>query len=483
MNRYDPSVAKLCFERYAEVLSAATVLILASYAYRHSWFQVEDILHFNDWRQLGPWAALQVPIDAYRLPLHQLCSGLFYQVFGLHFGSAELLLTALLGVDIWAMNRVLKKLGVARLWRAWAILFLSTNVYYLDLLTWWSAALHRLPFIGLSLWACSTWLDFRGGRRPAYLGLSLLAFFLALGFYAKAILIPGLLVLLELTLKRLDRQAQRPVLLPLLALLGLDLLDIAASLYWPVSAGLHIVISTATPRIVWVAVQHSIAAFLPWTAHLTQMPRTMAEALSIFADSMIGCTRSCQGLFALLVLAAGSLLARRKPATAPALQAALVWLVVNAILISISVQIGRFGGGPVLLDRYYFEVIPGTLIFLALAVQACCPEPGGIRPVWLLGVGLFALILAVSAIKVALQEYQRTTYPLYNTTAQVLPQVLRQVSSAPARCFQDQVLPEFFVPKIYGRQLNWSIVLDLLPQPPQLAQRADCQRLKVTPAP
>ena len=442
------------------LIAGVTLLVLGVLAWRHSWFEIEDILHFRDWQQQSLWRALWTPIDVYRLPLHQLASGWFFSILGMHFGAAVLVMLGVLLADLVLLSAIFRRLGVNSFWSAIVLFAVACNVYVLDLLTWWSAALHRLPYVFFCLLTCWAWLAYRQQGRRYHALLCILGVLCGLGFYAKAVLIPAFVVLLELVLLADGQPAQHPTGRLGAALVVLDLAYVVASLVWPIGNHSSVLIDGYTPAIVWSASQHYLLAWLPMTAHLDHSFGPQGQQIAALS------------LLALLTLAV-----IRRPRSGPFWIGFILALGANALLISISVQIRRFGVFALELDRYYFEAIPISAIFLGVALQRTL-ETGRLRRLpW--AVLILGLVFAWSDVSVSRAEYQRTLFfRYYDGTARLMHKVMHQIAQLPpGSCLRDTAMPEIIVPHIYGMVQPWSLLLELFPLHIAIKNDPGCYRI------
>lgn len=440
-------------------VALATLVCLSVLAWQQSWFVIEDIWHFRDWDNMGPWRAMWFPIDNYRLPLHQLGSGLFYRFLGMHFGIAVMVMVMELLAGLFLLGAVLRRLQVSTFWSSVVLFVVACNVYVFDLFTWWSAGLHRFPYVAFTLLSLWAWLGYRarGLRRDAWLCLA--GFLLALGFYAKAILVPGFLILLEGSLVLAGRRPVFPVRGWLGLLVAIDLIYALGNILWPAEPNRQVLINMHTPEIIWVAMQHYLLAWLPFTAHI---------------DRQWG--MSYQTAVALLMIGTFAVLLWYRRGSWPFVAAFFGVIIANAFLISISVQVRRFGIASILLDRYYFETIPISAVFLAPALSCINASVPFIRQgAPLIGAMVVAVGLAVSDIRESVAEYHRTFFHDYFATRQLVHKVVGGMQSLPlGACWKDSRLPEQIVSAVYGTVQPWSTILDRFPNLPSQGTGGDC---------
>jgi hypothetical protein len=187
------------------VEAAAAVLVFASTAVllvataRHVDYVADDIWSFYLARTTPLPEFVRTPIDVHYVPLHRAVSYALAWLFPMRFGAGLTLLAACYAAALHATWRVLKRLVPAR----WALPFLAlfaANGCMHSLFFWFSAGLHRLPFLAATAYAVDRYLAYRDeprlSRALAVAGLQIVA----LGFFSKALFLPLYLAGLELVL-------------------------------------------------------------------------------------------------------------------------------------------------------------------------------------------------------------------------------------------------------------------------------------------
>jgi hypothetical protein len=174
-------------------------------------FSGDDIITFGSMRALRLPEFLLTPINEHFVPLHRLVAYLANTVAPTNFDVALFILTAfhVLGVvylhgSLRLLERLLlheREAGSRTLCvtqSSWLLLGLyASHVYLSPLYGWWTAGLHRLPFIAFALMGAFYYL--RARDRGGWQGLALVAACLlaSLGFFVKGVLVPFYLVGLE----------------------------------------------------------------------------------------------------------------------------------------------------------------------------------------------------------------------------------------------------------------------------------------------
>lgn len=167
---------------------AAYFLYLYSFTIQHGHFIADDFDHVSEAFSRGAWEMALTPIDVHLAPLHQLSSYLFFHTFGLNFNVAVTLLLftlAAAGLVLFAGLRPLVGGNVA----AMTVALVLLNQAWVNVTMWWSAALHRIPFMLCCALCLYGYVKYRESFRWRHGAIFLLALVLSFGFYSKAILI------------------------------------------------------------------------------------------------------------------------------------------------------------------------------------------------------------------------------------------------------------------------------------------------------
>lgn len=186
-----------------------------------SYFREEDfdtmwlasVLPFDELLLLG--------IDEHFVPLHRLVSYVLYELAPMDFGAALLVLFGFQLLGVIYLYRVLKVVETSHISvsgselpepitaatnglllnriESWVLLGLYCTYVYLGVLfLWFTAGLHRLPYIAASLIAMYHYLRYRHGRRLLDSLICFAATLCGFGFFTKGVLIPVYLLALEL---------------------------------------------------------------------------------------------------------------------------------------------------------------------------------------------------------------------------------------------------------------------------------------------
>ena len=169
----------------------AYVLGLVYYSATHSWFLGQDFDHLVLLQKLGFKEYLLEPIDIHNpLPLHRFFCWLFYQPLKMSFAGAMAFLGVLHLAGVYFFYRVLQciKPGLSSALLAGG---LCVNFYVLDLFSWWSAGLHRFPYLALIFIACYMTLAESSQVKPVRTMICVaLVQLIGLGFFEKAVFLP-----------------------------------------------------------------------------------------------------------------------------------------------------------------------------------------------------------------------------------------------------------------------------------------------------
>ncbi|MEO4048040.1 hypothetical protein AAFN46_13220 [Pseudomonas sp. CAU 1711] len=183
---------------------SATVIFV-----RHnSHFISDDFDHFDDAISKSLGEMLATRIDVHFAPLHQLASYLLFKLSPLNFDVALGVMIAGWIGGVLLLYLVLNRLAPQRM-ALLVTLIAATSPAWLHILIWWSAAIHRIPYLLLQAMACFYYLRYRENRRKAEALLCLAMQVIALGFYIKAILFPVILIAVEGCLSFFNKKLSR----------------------------------------------------------------------------------------------------------------------------------------------------------------------------------------------------------------------------------------------------------------------------------
>lgn len=363
------------------------------FALKNSDFIGDDYDHFQLVGSMPLLQYLFTPIDVHFVPLHRLFSWLLLEIAPLDFSLAVAVLTVFQLASTVMLALLLQRLRPGPWNRALIVLF-ACNGVLLPLLAWWSAGIHRLPYIFLSISCLYFYLGYRQQRRWSDLlgcwGCAILAF----GFYGKAVLIPVYVLALEFCLSwRLGFAALRRYALGMAMLLAVGVYVGWYLLYAPV-------LRLDGPSSISTAIQIALA-FMRILGGLLVLQQPGAWSLG---------TALIVAGWGVAIL--GTCLWRRENLVYWLALLGLVGL--NFLMISGSSRGQLFGDLLALSPRYYFEVIFLVVIFLCLILNPTdasqrCAEGRGTRGLGVLTVCLPVLYapLAYQAEKVQFSDYGR----------------------------------------------------------------------------
>jgi hypothetical protein len=354
---------------------------------------------FNAFRLANELPMLDVvltPSDLHFSPLQRLASYAIYKLAPLNFDVALAVLVTfhLLGVFYLYKTLELIRSTVANVWLCF---WYATNVYLSWQFLWWSSAVHRLPHILFSIVCVYNYLCYRRSGSMLRLLACFVCWIAAAGFFAKAVLLPALLLGIEICLipatTRRDLVRNGVVILALFA-------------------------SSAAFTFLWLSRVGTSLGGLDWNpARWLAMVRigTMRSQLGWFGIPAVGLSMPRLG-----VLTCSLVLAFLFYSIVRAPRSILAWIAMLAI-VAANILMGweaprseayRLFG--VLSARYYFElmfvvVLFAAFVFDALTRRRCERDERGKRPTkWMEGLeqgipGLLVLrrrsgVLAISAL-------------------------------------------------------------------------------------
>jgi hypothetical protein len=322
----------------------------------------DDIEGFWQAKNLPFGEYLLSPIDIHRLPLHRLTSHILFHAAPFNFAAGEAVLVA-----FHLAGCVLLFVTVERIGRSAANYFLvelyAMNPYVGPQLFWWTAGVARLPCIFFSTAAVFWYLRYRAqGARMSFV-LSFLSLLLALGFFAKGVLVPFVLVALEAVFRLGEREShtaaprrsdsirKRSGVWALLAASGA--LSIAYVVAWRAATPQSLRQANVDPSFLLLYLKWS------WTVF------GLGAAGYLFQDA------SSFGIWIGVIWIAGLMYSIARGRTALA-----AW-VSAAVLISTSMYMGTSQAranlvGPFAAlssDRYYLELAPTLVLFASVALR------------------------------------------------------------------------------------------------------------------
>lgn len=182
-------------KQLASLICIAFSLAIFYYTQYNSWFLGQDFDHLVLLQDLSFNEYLFTSIDIhFPLPLHRLFCWLFYQQLNMNYAAATAFLIALHCATTYLLYNLLENIA-----KSTFNIFLAgiyfTNFYTIDLFTWWSAGLHRFPYLLCMISACLI-LSKLNNQKVALKAISIAGIqVIALGFFEKAALLPLYLAL------------------------------------------------------------------------------------------------------------------------------------------------------------------------------------------------------------------------------------------------------------------------------------------------
>lgn len=362
-----------------------------------SYFTQDDYYNFGLAAERGlSWDYLAEPVFQHLLPGARFASWLLQVVAPLSWGVATGALLTAVAASALLLQHVLTLL-VGRVWWRFPLTFIfAMSVSHTRNLEWWSGALVGVPATLTGLAAIAAWLHWRRSSSVWWLLASSAMVMVGLGFIAKLVFIP--LVLLGLRLFVLDRVGG------------------PRSALWVVWRERWQWAVMVLPSVLFLLAAIGFGYYR--TGSLLPGPAALAEFLGRawamgFAPSLLGLASptgaTASGLLAvaagqLAVVAAVVLTVRRDRAAWRAWAGFAVAFAVLMLVVGIS-RVAIFGQGVALELRYFPEVTYLFPIFLALALspsarlsQPPVVPPSRRRPAL---PGLVALLLLAAALPVA----------------------------------------------------------------------------------
>lgn len=392
--RAEPSATPLwALAAFTLMLVTAFVSAILVASYRHAYFFGDDFIVLATARSRPMLRFLVEPFDEHIVPLHRLIAVLLDAIQPSNFGSTLLILYAFHALGIVYLYKTLLLIesldhatdpvradpasGGRILLHSRASWFLfaayGCHVYLGALYTWWTAGLHRFPYIAFSLMAIYYFLRYRRERSKFLALLCAASSVAALGFFTKAVLIPIYLLALEACLangaqRRASRQSLRLILL-------LGLVNVAFLWFWREIQPEHVrTLNTSFGfqleflKISWLVLCESTVGII----HANGDER-LALSVALWV--------------AALLYTVG-----RRPSNAFVWGALALLLVLNVLLTSLPKgRTAAYGMTiPLLSFRYYYELLFLVAVFAALAFQRA--RTAIELPSWLPVLGCIALI-------------------------------------------------------------------------------------------
>jgi hypothetical protein len=332
------------------ILGVSTFLFARSIS-RYGAFIGDDIVGFWFARTLPLPRFMATPIDVHFVPLHRLVTYVVYWLAPLDFRLGLGVLLALHGATLIVLFRVACSVSNRSIAAVLVCLY-GLNPSLGSLLIWWTSGLHRLGCVACVAVALLAYAKYRGSSNVRWLLTATMATAMGLGFYAKAVLIPAYIALIELNFVVVLGRRFEPR--KLLASLGATLaVAVVYVIFWRLATDAESHTIAYDPRTLALFVTLGFRLFGPLVFGSWLNPQLSVAVVSAVAWCLL-----------LLVTIAAS---RR---------ALVAWgsfclgVALNLTMISAAAAKTRLFGAYVLLsDRYYFEQMFLLVVFGAFAVQ------------------------------------------------------------------------------------------------------------------
>ncbi|MBL4867537.1 MAG: hypothetical protein JKY67_15700 [Pseudomonadales bacterium] len=196
---------------------------LYSFVLEHSYFIGDDYIHF---KQAGKYSLLEmmnIPIDVHFAPLHKTLSYLIFNISPLNYQLAIALIA--FGWTLIARIVFLSLVELVSPKVALPIcLIMMTCPLWINVVIWWGASAHRIPFLALYGLTLLFYLRFRTSQSFVHGGIAVLMGTVAYGFFVKSITIPVALVFIEICLSLKERRISKEGITVCLSLLLISML-------------------------------------------------------------------------------------------------------------------------------------------------------------------------------------------------------------------------------------------------------------------
>jgi hypothetical protein len=377
------------FEAFAFTAAAVFAAAVICTAKRSSHFLTDDFAGFYLVATQPFWKAVLTPIDVHFVPLHRVVNELIQSMAPLDFGVALAVLTVFHGIAVVTLYATLRQLKDSPA-NAVLVFFYATNVYLGVLFLWWTSGLHRLPYIAFAIATVYHYVKFRRGRRRRSLLFAAACFAGALGFYAKAALIPLALLGVEICLLRGTPRRQ----------LAGNFLVISAFL---AAALVYALLARAM-------VESPFAQLHLDAGLLLDFERRSFAILSegVFGVVYLGLAFPVNAvLFAFWLVFIAYTIAR-EPKNAVVWITGVLVVAANIAVIAVSHRTERFGVSMANSYRYYFELMFLVVLFVGMALHNLPPRARPSlftrnprwTPAWVaLASGLLALMAVMSFLR------------------------------------------------------------------------------------
>jgi hypothetical protein len=417
----------------AGVLTLAYTLLLVWFCFHNGALRGDDLIFFADARRRSFPAFITEPMDVHAVPLHRAVTYLVPQLGRPRYEALLVCMAVVHVVGLVLLYRALQAFAPNPV-NAAATFWYASFVDLGSVFLWWTAALHRLPYVTLSALALYAYARFRRERSAAWAACVVGSVIGALGFFEKGIFTAVMLGAIEAALffetDSHDRRGN-----------------------WLLIGGLALV--CAVHFTVWRAAVGS-----SWSAMVIDAASVWPYALASFHMLLSGTVgRVLEWVWpaiALWVLLA-SVTIRRAPRTA------LLWgtgfLVVTASLLSTGISVPRLQAWGMLLPyychRYYPDVMFNVVVFSALVWQRAFPSGAwalrGRRSRWLSATSAMMAMTALMLVSIKSSfRLMRTQYADTLQTKRYVDNVMAGMDALEEKrqplVFVDGTLPTFINP-------------------------------------
>lgn len=363
-------------------LSGLAAIGFAYVGATRSHFYNDDMLSLFYLRQDGPIAFLVHPVNVQLVPLHRALTAMLDALCRYDYASHVAVLLALHLCGLWLLRRVLVRLVGDGLFPALLLLVYAAYPFVGVQFIWFSAGLHRFPYLLLTWWSFDHWLSFRqqsGQRHLVAIGVATLV---ATGFYAKGVLIPvhvaGLELCLWLWTPRVARREHARALAPLV--LAAVVLGVVLKLYTQAEFGGERANVLGQIAIQFAAWKTFLKAFIGSVQPSLLGTRGWDPAAWLASALLFG-------------LVAASL--ARKPERALIWAVALATVVGNVAVLALSNRGAVWGTFMAESHRYYLDQLGVVLPMVALAFVEPSDRP---VPTSVAGAGLVGAAVTITAL-------------------------------------------------------------------------------------
>jgi hypothetical protein len=369
------------------MLAVSTLLIICIFTsavlvlmYQSSHFIGDDLIALSMAHSMPFREFVLEPIGEHFIPLHRLTAYLTDALAPGNFVAALVVLYAFHAVSMVYVYRTLllleprmhlgpssraaEPLRLLQEPASWLLFGLFyVNVFVGSLYMWFTAGLHRLPFIAFSSVAVYYYLRFRGSGATRHALVCATAIVLSLGFFTKGVLVPWYLLALEVCLWSGTSRAQRRRNLILAGAL---------------------VAATGVYASLWSAAQPAVVQAV--NTDLRFQLEYLAVTWKVLASGIVGDVYRAHGqltpaaVFAALLLPVAAVYTVcKRPRTALTWSILCGLLLVNVLMVSLSKhRTGAYGLViPLVSDRYYYEVAFILTLFAAVFIEQMGPSRFG----------------------------------------------------------------------------------------------------------